>query len=114
MRAMLVGLLAVLATAACGPRQVEVQTGEQQQSQVALHVTNNLNQSVNVYVDYQGSEIFVGSVAGGAAQHLPVPGVPDGASVVIRARTQDGQRTLSANAGRPVTLTTTMYSWRVP
>ena len=112
MRAMLVGLLVILA-AACGPRQVEVRTGEPEQSQVSLHVTNNLNQPVLVYVQYSCSEVFLGQVNGGSGQQLNVPGVPSGAQVVIRGRTQDGQSTYCANSCNPVTLSG-VYSWRVP
>ena len=112
MRAMLVGLLVILA-AACGPRQVEVQTGAPAQSQVTLHVTNNLNQPVNVYVEYGGNSIMLGDVAGGAAREFNVPNVPSGAQAVVRARTQDGQSSYCPNGCAPVTLTST-YTWRVP
>lgn len=112
MRAMLVGLLVILA-AACGPRQVEVRTGQPEQSQVFLHVTNNLSQPVNVYVQYGGNETFLGQVAGGGAEQFNVPGVPSGAQAVVRARTQDGQSSYCANRCSPVTLSQT-YTWRVP
>jgi len=49
MRVLMVSL-SVLALAACGPRQVEVKTGPEPTAEVALHVTNNLSQAVNVYV----------------------------------------------------------------
>lgn len=112
MRAMLVGLLVILA-AACGPRQVEVRTGEPEQSQVMLHVTNNLSQPVNVYVEYGGQQMMLGDVAGGAARQFSVPGVPSGAQAVVRARTQDGQSSYCPNRCAPVTLSGT-YTWRVP
>lgn len=112
MRAMLVGLLVILA-AACGPRQVEVRTGEPEQSQVMLHVTNNLSQPVNVYVEYGGQSMMLGDVAGGAAREFSVPGVPSGAQAVVRARTQDGQSSYCPNRCAPVTLSGT-YTWRVP
>lgn len=112
MRAMLVGVLVAL-TAACGPRQVEVRTGQPQASQVSLAVTNNLNQAVNVYVEYQGNEMLVGSVSAGSSQQFAVPGVPAGASVLISARTQDGRATYRPGRGDPVVLTGT-YNWTVP
>ena len=112
MRSILAGLLVILA-AACGPRQVEVRTGEPAQSQVTLHVTNNLNQPVNVYVEYGGNTMMLGDVAGGAAREFSVPGVPSGAQAVVRARTQDGQSSYCPNRCAPVTLTPA-YTWRVP
>lgn len=113
MRAMLVGVLVALTAAACGPRQVEVRTGQPDASQVALAVTNNLSQAVNVYVQYQGSEMLVGTVAGGSSQQLGIPNVPSGASVLISARTQDGRSTYRAQRGNPITITGT-YTWQVP
>ena len=112
MRAMLVGVLVAL-TAACGPRQVEVRTGQPEPSQVSLAVTNNLNQAVNIYVEHQGNEMLVGSVAAGSFQQLAVHGVPSGASVRISARTQDGQRTYRAQRGEAIVLTAT-YNWQLP
>lgn len=113
MRAMLVGVLVALTAAACGPRQVEVRTGTPAQSQVALAVTNNLSQAVNVYVEYGGNEMLIGSVSGNAQQTLAVPNVPSGASVLVRARTQNGQSTYCANRCSQVVLTGT-YDFRVP
>lgn len=111
MRVLLAALL--LATAACGPRQVEVGTAPAEQAQVSLHVTNNTNQAVNVYVNTDGTDMLVGQVAGGANQHIPVAGVGVGSTVTISARSADGTRRFQANEGRPVTLTG-MYTWQIP
>lgn len=113
MRAILVGLVVALTATACGPRQVDVRTGQTTGEQVSLHVTNGLNQPVNVYVEYGGNNVFLGQVAGGSANHMPVPNVAPGTSVVLRARTQDGQSTHCANRCQPIVLSG-MYSWQVP
>ena len=111
MRALLTGLLAAtMVVGACGPRQVEVQTAPDTQAQLGLHVTNNLNQPVNVYVVNMGSEIFLGQVAANSAQRLSVAGVTSGSSVTLRAVTTSGGTTYSRDN---VVLTGT-YSWQVP
>ena len=111
MRALLTGLLAAtMVVGACGPRQVEVQTAPDVQSEVGVYMTNNLSQPVNVYVVTMGSEIFLGQVPAKSAQQLDVAGVSSGSSVTLRARTADGTKTYARN---DVLLTGT-YSWQVP
>ena len=102
--------LAMLALAACGGRQVEVRTGPEPAADVALHVTNNLSQAVNVYVVSGGNDIFVKQVAANSVEHVPVSGVPAGATVNLRAVTVDGTRTYTKSS---VTMSS-MYEWRLP
>ena len=110
MRVLMVSL-SMLALAACGPRQVEVKTGPEPAADVALHVTNNLSQAVNVYVVSGPNDIFLKQVAANTVEHLPVSGVPAGSTVNLRAVTVDGTRTYTKSN---VTLSTTMYDWRLP
>src|SRR5205085_9365600 len=65
-------IITMLAVGACGPRQVEVRTAPPAPAEVALQVTNNLTQSVNVYVTYNGSDQFVQQVRPGTSLKLPV------------------------------------------
>jgi hypothetical protein len=83
----------VVASAACGPRQVEVRTAPPAPAQNALEVTNGLAQAVNVYVTYNGSDQFVQQVRGGTSLRLPVANIPAGATVSLKAVTVDGTRT---------------------
>jgi hypothetical protein len=103
--------LSMLALAACGPRQVEVKTGPEPAADVALHVTNNLGQAVNVYVVSGANDIFLKQVAANSVEHLPVSGVPAGSTVNLRAVTLDGTHTYTE---RNVTLSSAMYDWRLP
>jgi len=109
MRVLMVSL-SMLALAACGGRQVEVRTGPEPATDVALRVTNNLSQAVNVYVVSGGNDIFVKQVASNSVETVPVVGVPAGATVNLRAATVDGTRTYTKNN---ITLST-MYDWRLP
>lgn len=102
--------LSMFALAACGGRQVEVRTGPEPVADVALHVTNNLSQPVNVYVVSGGNDIFLKQVAGNSVEHIPVSGVAAGATVNLRAVTVDGTRTYTKSN---VTLSS-MYDWRLP
>ena len=102
--------LSMLALAACGGRQVEVRTGPQPATDVALHLTNNLSQAVNVYVVSGSSDIFVKQVGSNSVEHIPVSGVAAGSTVNLRAVTVDGTRTYTKNN---VTLSS-MYEWRLP
>lgn len=109
MRGLMVSL-SIFALAACGGRQVEVRTGPEPAPEVALQVTNNLSQPVNVYVVSGGNDIFVKQVAANSVDQVPVAGVPAGATVNLRAVTVDGTRTYTKNN---VTLSST-YQWRLP
>jgi hypothetical protein len=102
--------VSLVALAACSGRQVEVRTGPEPAADVALHVTNNLSQAVNVYVTSGVSDIFLKQVAANSTEHIPVSGVAAGSTVNIRAVTVDGTRTYTKNN---VTLNST-YDWRLP
>jgi len=112
MRAIVAILTTAALVAACGPRRVEVQTepAASQQNQLSLHVTNNANQAVNVYVVSGGNPIFVGQVSANSTQHLTVAGVAAGSVVTLRATTTDGSQTYTKDN---VALSG-MYAWQVP
>ena len=113
MRAIVAILTTAALVAACGPRRVEVQTepaAASQQNQVSLHVTNNANRAVNVYVVSGGNPIFVGQVSANSTQHLNVAGVAAGSVVTLRATTTDGGRTYTKDN---VALSGS-YAWQVP
>jgi hypothetical protein len=109
MRALMLSLSLVV-VAACSGRQVEVRTGPEPTSDVALHVTNNLSQPVNVYVISGVNDIFLKQVAANTVEHIPVTGVAAGSTVNLKAVTVDGSRTYTKNN---VTLNA-MYDWRLP
>lgn len=109
MRALLMGF-ALLATAACGPRQVEVGTGTPSQAEVMLSVRNNFSQPVSVYVVQGGNPMFVKLVAANSQETVPVMGVAAGSNVTLRATLADGSRTVEKSG---VTLSGT-YSWTLP
>jgi hypothetical protein len=109
MRAILAMVL-VLAVAACGPRQVDLDPGAATGPDATLRVTNNHTQAVNVYVVQGGSEMLVGQVAANTTQQLPVSGISRTQAVTLRARSTDGTRNWERSG---VTLTD-MYDWRVP
>lgn len=109
MRVLMVSL-SMLALAACGGRQVEVRTGPEPAVDVALHVTNNLSQAVNVYVVSGGNDIFLKQIGSNSVENVPVVGVPAGATVNLRAVTVDGTRTYTKNN---ITLSSST-DWRLP
>jgi len=109
MRVLMVSL-SMLALAACSGRQVEVRTGPEPVTETAIQLTNNLSQAVNVYVVSGGNDIFLKQVAANSVEHLPVSGVPAGATVNLRAVTVDNRSTYTKNN---VTLSS-MYEWRLP
>src|SRR5258708_4747821 len=86
-------LALLIAVTACGPRQVEVRTAGPLPAEVALQVTNNIAQSVNVYVTYNGTDQFVQQVRPTTSLRLPVRGVPAGSTVTLKAVTVDGTHT---------------------
>ena len=112
MRAIVAILVSAAVVAACGPRRVEVETAPAaaQENQVSLHVTNNANQAVNVYVVSGGNPIFVGQVSANSTQQLPVAGVAAGSVVTLRATTTDGASTYTKDN---VSLSGS-YAWQVP
>jgi hypothetical protein len=86
-------LATLIAVAACGPRQVEVRTAPPLPAEVALEVTNNAGQAVNVYVTYNGTDQFVQQVRTATSLRLPVRGIPAGSTVTVWAKTVDGTKT---------------------
>ena len=78
--------------AACS-RKVEVGSAPAPASGVAVHLTNNASQAVNVYVTSSGSDVFIGQVAPNSVKTLTVTGVSSGSTVTLKARTADGSRT---------------------
>jgi hypothetical protein len=89
-------LALVVSAAACGPRQVEVRTAPVQPQPNAIQLTNGLNQAVNVYVNYNGTDQFIQQVRANTALRLPVAGIPAGATVTLKAITVDGTRSYMA------------------
>lgn len=109
MRTMLATLLLV-AVAACS-RQVQVRTASQPAtSEVSIHMTNNLNQPVNVYVTTGGTDLFIAQVAANTTQHLPVQGVAAGSTVTLKAVTADNSQTYRKDN----VILNGMYAWQVP
>jgi hypothetical protein len=110
-------LLALVAVAtlgalpACGPRQVQVSTGEARAPESSIEFTNNLAQAVNVYVRVpSGAELFLRQVAGRTSESIPVRGISAGTSVTLRAAPVDGSVSYAQEnvvLGRGV-------AWRVP
>jgi hypothetical protein len=109
MRVLMVSL-SMLVLAACGPRTVEVKTGPEPTADVALHVTNNLSQPVNVYVVSGANDIFLKQVASNSVEHIPVSGIAAGSTVNLRAVTADGTRTYTKSN----VMLSSMYEWRLP
>ena len=105
----------LLATAAllpaCGPRQVQVTTGEASAAESSVEFTNTLGQAVNLYARVaSGSELFLRQVPANSTQSVPVRGVSAGTSVTLRAAPVDGSVSYSREnvvLGRGVV-------WRVP
>ena len=108
-KAFVAALLLAAASAACGPRQVDVRTAPAR-ADTNVRVTNSLGQAVNVYVLSGDNEIFLRQVPANSEARLPVPGVASGSTVRLRAVTIDGSRTYTSDA---VVLQGT-YPWRVP
>ena len=103
--------LLVGGTGACGPRQVQVSTGEAQAAESSIELTNNLAQAVNVYVRAaSGSELFLRQVPARTTESIPVRGVPAGTSVVLRAAPVDG----SVSYSRENVVLGRGIAWRVP
>jgi hypothetical protein len=121
---MRIAVLAVVVAlaAACGPRRVQVGTspsgggggggggGGTTASPVAVQVTNNLSQAVNVYVSSGGTDTFLRQVKGNSVETVPVQGFTSGTSVTIKAVTVDGVQTFS----RPNVVLSGTYSFAVP
>ena len=110
MRACIAAMMLATSVAACGPRQVEVNSAPAQSAEVAVNVTNNLSETVNVYATVNGEDMFLGAVGGGSAMSLPVRGVSSGTTVTLKATRMSDKYTYSTSG---VTLSGT-YLWQVP
>ena len=95
---------------ACGQRQATVGSTPAQPAQVSIQVNNTLGQSVNVYINVNGTETFLKQVAANSNVTIPVPGYSPGTTATIKAVTFDGARTYSRTN---VTLTGT-FTFPVP
>src|SRR5215207_5665306 len=106
--------VALAATAACGPRQVEVRTAPDAtpaQGVPTVQLTNNLSQAVNVYVTVTGgTELFLRQVPANTVDKVPVSGVASGSTVSFKAVTVDGSRTYQSRSS-PLSA---MFLWSVP
>lgn len=101
---------ALLVTTACGPRRVQVGTSAPAAAPIAVQVTNNLAQAVNVYVNSGGSDSFLRQVKGNSVETVPIQGLASGTSVTIKAVTIDGVQTYS----RPNVVLNGTYAFAVP
>lgn len=114
MRSALRVTLAALALSGCtlfgGGRQVEVHTGPQVASDVAINLTNNLTQGLNVYVVSGGTDIFVKQVGSNSTEHIPIQGIAAGSTVTLKAVTIDGKTTYT----RDNVSLSSLYEWKVP
>jgi hypothetical protein len=112
-RATLVAVaLSTLAAWGCGPRRVDVRTGEPTTAESTIEFTNTLGQAVNVYVrpNSGAGEIFLRQVPAGASETIPVRGVAPGTSVRLRATPVSG----NPNYERDNVVLGRGYVWRVP
>ena len=110
MKAFIAAVMLATSVAACGPRKVEVGSAPSSVAEVAVNVTNNLSEPVNVYARVNGEDMFLGQVAGGSAMSLPVKGISTGTTVELRAARMSDKYTYSKTG---VVLSGT-YLWQVP
>ena len=107
----LTAVVFAVTAAGCGPRQVQIETGASTSNEVALRVTNNLSQAVNVYISGGGTtDVFVKQIGANSSEWVPVQGFTVGSVVTLRARTVDGARTYTKDN----VVLENMYEWRVP
>lgn len=107
----LTAVVFAVTAAGCGPRQVQIETGASTSNEVALRVTNNLSQAVNVYISGGGTtDVFVKQIGANSSEWVPVQGFAVGSVVTLRARTVDGARTYTKDN----VVLENMYEWRVP
>lgn len=105
-------LVAAAGSAACGPRQVAVRTGEAPAAESSIEFTNTLAQAVNVYVrpNSGAGEIFLRQVPPQTTETIPVRGIAAGTSVRLRATPVSG----NPNYERENVVLGRGYTWRVP
>jgi hypothetical protein len=101
--------VAMLSIAACS-RQVTVQTAPAAAVEVSIKVSNHTSQSVTVFVLAGGTEQQLRVVAANATEIIPVPGVPSGSTVRLRAALADGSRSYT----REGVVLNGVFEWQVP
>jgi hypothetical protein len=107
---MRLALLLVLAAAACS-RSVRVESAPPAATAaVSVKVTNTASQSVTISVEYGGTEYTLKPVAANSTEIVPVPNVPVGATVKLRARLADGSRAYSKDG----VVLNGVFEWTVP
>jgi hypothetical protein len=99
-----------MATAACGPRQVEVQTGAAPAAESRLNVTNNLTQAANIYVVHNGTPAFQARVDARSTMVIDVRSAPAGSTVTLRAAPVNG----GSNYEKSGVVLGGTYSWIFP
>jgi hypothetical protein len=111
MRALLAGMVLAV-TAACGGRQVKVETAPKATgpAAVVVHFTNSDNSAVNVYVVNGGTDLFLKQVAMNSTEDIPVAGIASGTQVRLKATRTDGSKTYTSD---PMALNAST-TWRVP
>ena len=109
MRVLLASMLLAV-TAACGGRQVNVETAPRATASVMLRFTNNDTGPVNVYVVNNGQDTFLKNVAAKTTEDVAVPGIAVGTQVRLKATRTDGGKTYTSD---PMSLDATT-TWRVP
>jgi hypothetical protein len=102
-------LAAILGTLGCGGRSIVVQNPPAPNA-VSIRVTNNLTQSVNVYVTGTEAEVFVAEVAANSTENVAIRNAAPGTVIKLRAVTRDGSRTYM----REGVELREGYEWRVP
>ena len=103
-------VLGLSTTSACTARKVEVRTAPSPTGEVSIKLTNQTGQTVSVYVENAGTELFLKTVPANSTEIIPVPGIPSGSTVKLRAALADGSRSYTRDN---VVLTGT-YDWKVP
>lgn len=110
MKTLLFATALLIGAVACGPRKVEVVSGPQSATEVALSVTNNLKQPVNIYVLTGGKDLFIKQVGANTTERMNVPNVAAGTTVKLKATPVDGSNSYTRDN---VTLSG-LYEWQVP
>jgi hypothetical protein len=103
-------VLSLVILAACS-RSVRVETAPPAAvAAVSVKVTNTAQQSVTISVEYGGTEYTLKPVAANSTEIVPVPNVPSGSTVKLRARLADGSRSYT----RDGVVLTGVFEWTVP
>lgn len=100
----------VMVLAACGPREVQIQTAPRESADVTIRFTNNLLNAVNVYVTADGQDWFLRQVGPNRTENLPAAGLSVGTRVTLKATVVDGSRTYQRADVRLESL----VPWQVP